>query len=208
MAAAQAHPGPARAGVLTCGRRDVKSSASTDDARLKEAASMTIDAIAAAFSGHRFADAYPFLADDVQWELVGGPTLRGPDEVRAACEATLSGLEGIETEFRRFRTIVCADSVVVDAIGATAIRTGTQRSLPATSTTSPMGGSSGSRPTRSNCRAPTRSSKAPLSRRGRRGRSRRVARTGCGRTRSPRSAEQARSPRPSKCPRRGRRGSA
>ncbi len=78
---------------------------------------MTIDAVAAAFSGHRFADAYPFLADDVQWELVGGPTLRGPDEVRAACEATLSGLEGIETEFRRFRTIVGADSVVVDAIG-------------------------------------------------------------------------------------------
>ena len=78
---------------------------------------MTIDAIAAAFSGHRFADAYPFLADDVQWELVGGPTLRGPDEVRAACEATLSGLEGIETDFRRFRTIVGADSVVVDAIG-------------------------------------------------------------------------------------------
>ena len=69
---------------------------------------MTIDAIAEAFSSHRFADAYPFLADDVQWELVGGPTLHGPDEVRAACEATLSELEGIETEFRRFRTIVGA----------------------------------------------------------------------------------------------------
>ena len=78
---------------------------------------MTIDAIAEAFSGHRFADAYPFLADGVRWELVGGPTLIGPDEVRAACDATLRELEGTETEFRRFRTIVGRDSVVVDAVG-------------------------------------------------------------------------------------------
>ncbi len=28
---------------------------------------------AQAFSGHRFAEAYPHLADDVHWILVGGP---------------------------------------------------------------------------------------------------------------------------------------
>ena len=78
---------------------------------------MTIDAIAEVFSGHRFADAHPFLADGVHWATVGGPTLQGPDEVRAACDATLRDLAGTETEFRRFRTIVGRDSVVVDAIG-------------------------------------------------------------------------------------------
>ena len=78
---------------------------------------MKIDAIAEAFSSHRFAEAYPYLADDVRWYLVGGPTLQGAEEVRAACEATLRDLENIRTEFRRFRTIVGRDSVVVDAIG-------------------------------------------------------------------------------------------
>jgi ketosteroid isomerase-like protein len=78
---------------------------------------MEIDAIAEAFSSHRFADAYPYLADDVRWHLVGGPILQGAGEVRAACEATLSELEDTRTEFRRFRTIVGRDTVVVDAIG-------------------------------------------------------------------------------------------
>ena len=78
---------------------------------------MTIEAIAEAFSRHRFAEAYPYLADDVRWHLVGGPTLRGAGEVRAACEATPRELETTETEFQKFRMIVGSDSVVVDAIG-------------------------------------------------------------------------------------------
>ena len=37
--------------------------------------------IAQAFSGHRFAEAYPHLADDVHWILVGGPMITGKQVV-------------------------------------------------------------------------------------------------------------------------------
>ena len=37
--------------------------------------------------------------------------------MRAACEGTLRELENTRTEFRRFRTVVGRESVVVDAIG-------------------------------------------------------------------------------------------
>ena len=117
---------------------------------------MTIDAIAEAFSGHRFADAYPFLADDVRWELVGGPTL---DRTRRGA----SRLRGDAARARGHRRPSFGDSGRSSAAsrwwstrsGSTAIRTvRTPRLRPATSSTSPTGGSSGSRPTRSNC--PTR----------------------------------------------------
>ena len=38
---------------------------------------MTPRQVAEAFSGHRFAEAYPALADDVRWEIVGEETLVG-----------------------------------------------------------------------------------------------------------------------------------
>ena len=76
---------------------------------------MTEVEIAEAFSGHRFAEAYPFLADDVHWDLVGASPLHGADAVKAACESTLDGLSDVTTTFRRFRTIAQGDLVVVES---------------------------------------------------------------------------------------------
>ncbi len=76
---------------------------------------MTEVEIAEAFSGHRFAEAYPFLADDVHWDLVGASPLDGADAVRAACESTLEGLSDVTTTFHRFRTIAQGDLVVVES---------------------------------------------------------------------------------------------
>jgi ketosteroid isomerase-like protein len=73
--------------------------------------------VAEAFSGHRFAEAHPQLAEDVRWVLVGGGVLSGREAVREACESTLSELEGATTEFVRFLTVDGGEAVAVDAIG-------------------------------------------------------------------------------------------
>ena len=75
------------------------------------------EAIAEAFSGHRFADAYPHLVEEVRWNLVGADTLTGRQAVVDACEGTLRELAQTATRFPKFRTIVGADAVVVDSVG-------------------------------------------------------------------------------------------
>ena len=71
---------------------------------------------AEAFSGHRFAEAYPALADDVRWEIVGGETLVGRQAVIDACEGTLTALGEGSTEFLRFVVVADGDRVAVDTI--------------------------------------------------------------------------------------------
>jgi ketosteroid isomerase-like protein len=73
--------------------------------------------VAEAFSSHRFAEAYPFLADDVEWVLVGGSTVRGQEAVRALCERTSVELDGTRVDFTRFVSVADAASAVVDAVG-------------------------------------------------------------------------------------------
>lgn len=73
--------------------------------------------IAEAFSGHRFAEAYPALAPDVKWTSVGAGVLTGRQAVVHACEATLAELSGGTTEFLRFVVIGDRNAVAVDAIG-------------------------------------------------------------------------------------------
>jgi ketosteroid isomerase-like protein len=72
--------------------------------------------VAEAFSGHRFAEAYPALADDVRWELVGERTLVGRQAVIDACEATLAGLGEGSTESLRVVVVAESDRVAVDTI--------------------------------------------------------------------------------------------
>lgn len=76
----------------------------------------TTEEIATAFSEHRFAEAYPHLATDVRWELVGGSPLIGRDAVIAACEESLTYLAEATTNFRRFRSVVGTAAVVVDSL--------------------------------------------------------------------------------------------
>ena len=74
--------------------------------------------IAEAFSGHRFADAYPHLRDDVRWVLPGDEPIVGREAVVATCETTAGHLAGLaRAEFSRF--VVVADDRVaaIDAIG-------------------------------------------------------------------------------------------
>src|SRR5215217_1221657 len=81
-----------------------------------ESMSLTPAEIAEAFSSHRFSDAYPQIADDVEWQLVGGPTLAGKAALVEACEDTERELSNTQTTFTRFRSIVGDRTVVVDSV--------------------------------------------------------------------------------------------
>ena len=75
-----------------------------------------IEEMARAFSGHAFESAYPYLDEDVSWTLVGERELRGKEAVVKACEESAADLSDVTTEFRRFRTLVGENWVVIDSL--------------------------------------------------------------------------------------------
>jgi ketosteroid isomerase-like protein len=72
-------------------------------------------AVAEAFSGHRFADAYDHLAPAVRWVVHGEETTEGKDDVISVCEQTLTELTNVTTEFTRLVVAADDDTAAVDA---------------------------------------------------------------------------------------------
>ena len=72
--------------------------------------------VAEAFSRHQFALTYDYLADTIRWDLIGGERLEGKDAVIRACEQSAEHLAGVVTTFKRFRTVVGPDCVVVESV--------------------------------------------------------------------------------------------
>ena len=72
--------------------------------------------LAAALSGHRFDDAIPYLAADVEWDLVGEGVLEGRDAIVTALRQTEEELAATRTEFTRFVVVAEGGSAVVDAV--------------------------------------------------------------------------------------------
>ena len=77
---------------------------------------MTNEQIAEAFSRHAFATTYPYLADDIVWDNIGGQQLSGRADVMEACDQSAGYLANVTTRFSRFRTVVGTQSVVVDSL--------------------------------------------------------------------------------------------
>ena len=79
---------------------------------------MDTQQISEAFSGHRFAEVYDFLAPDVRWVLPGQDTIEGRDAVVAACAASAAEMASLEEmEFTRFVSVHGDRIAAVDAIG-------------------------------------------------------------------------------------------
>lgn len=78
--------------------------------------SLSMEEIARAFSSHHFEAAHPYLTDGVTWTIVGDADLAGRDSVIGRCEQTTADLSEIATEFRRLRTLVGIDWVVIDSL--------------------------------------------------------------------------------------------
>jgi len=77
---------------------------------------LTPKQIAGAFSSHKFESAFPYLAQDIKWNVVGGEQLDGKDGVVKACDDLANHLKDVATSFGNFRTIVGENSVVIDSL--------------------------------------------------------------------------------------------
>lgn len=77
---------------------------------------VTNEDVARAFSEHRFKDAYPFISQDVRWNVVGAAVLPGKQVLMQSCSTLSAELDGIDVEFSRFRVITSDAAVVVDSL--------------------------------------------------------------------------------------------
>lgn len=72
--------------------------------------------ISAAFSRHAFEQTYPYVADDIVWDNVGGTRIAGKADVVNACNQATAYFATITTGFSRFRAVVGEGSVVIDSL--------------------------------------------------------------------------------------------
>lgn len=77
---------------------------------------LTNQQIAEAFSHHDFEAAYPYLTEDVRWNIVGQRRVEGKEKVIAVCRESAAYLTGVVTNFVKFRTVVTDDCVVIDSV--------------------------------------------------------------------------------------------
>jgi hypothetical protein len=74
--------------------------------------------IAEAFSGHRFAETYDHLAEDVWWVLPGHSTIEGKSAVVEACNSSAAEMAGLRSaEFTRFVSVADDHVAAIDAVG-------------------------------------------------------------------------------------------
>jgi limonene-1,2-epoxide hydrolase len=77
---------------------------------------LTNEQISEAFSRHDFEATYPYLTDDVRWNIVGQRPVEGKEKVISVCRESAAYLTGVATNFVRFRSIVTDDCVVIDSV--------------------------------------------------------------------------------------------
>jgi hypothetical protein len=78
---------------------------------------MNNEAIARAFSGHRFEETFDYLSPHITWILVGQARLEGPAAVIDTCRQTTAESANVETTWLRFISAGTVDVVAVDTIG-------------------------------------------------------------------------------------------
>ena len=76
---------------------------------------LTAIQIAEAFLRHEFEKTYPYLADTIQWNLVGNEQLDGKEKVMDACQKSAAYLTSVTTNFSKFIIIADTDHVVIDS---------------------------------------------------------------------------------------------
>ena len=75
---------------------------------------MTQSAIAEAFSNGQFSKIYPYLAENVEWTVVGEDKFKGKQAVISNCEQTAGYFTTVKTDFKTLNIISSADRVAVN----------------------------------------------------------------------------------------------
>ncbi|MBC7877919.1 MAG: nuclear transport factor 2 family protein [Anaerolineales bacterium] len=76
--------------------------------------SLNIDQIAEAFCSHRFAETYPYMADEIKWNIVGREELVGREAVIDQCNQSAKYLETVSTTITKLKIYHAETRVVVE----------------------------------------------------------------------------------------------
>ena len=78
--------------------------------------SLDIHQIAEAFSSHRFVVTYPYLADEIKWNIVDREELMGRKAVIDRCAEAAKFLETVSTTFTKLKINRAETFVVVEGV--------------------------------------------------------------------------------------------
>ena len=76
--------------------------------------SLNIDQIAEAFCSHRFVVTYPYMADEIKWNIVGREELMGREAVIDRCDKSAKFLETVSTTITKLKINHAETFVVVE----------------------------------------------------------------------------------------------
>lgn len=76
--------------------------------------SLDIHEIAEAFCSHRFAVTYPYMADEIKWNIVGREELTGREAVIDRCAKSAKFLETVSTTSLKLKIIRAEACVIVE----------------------------------------------------------------------------------------------
>ncbi len=76
--------------------------------------SLNMDQIAEAFCSHRFAETYPYMADEIKWNIIGREELIGREAVIAQCNKGVKFLETVSTTYLKLKTYRAETCVIVE----------------------------------------------------------------------------------------------
>jgi len=77
---------------------------------------LTIEQIARAFSSHKFESTYPYLLDNIQWNLVGDKMLAGKENIINTYNESAQYLTNVITRFDKFKVVAGDNCVVIDSL--------------------------------------------------------------------------------------------
>ena len=76
--------------------------------------SLTIDQIAEAFCNHRFAEMFPYMADEIKWNVIGREELIGREAVIAQCNKAVKFLETVSSTVTKLKKCRAQTCVIVE----------------------------------------------------------------------------------------------
>lgn len=76
--------------------------------------SLTMDQIAEAFCSHRFVETFPYMAEDIQWNMIGKEECIGREAVIAHCNKGLKFLETVSTTSLHLKIYRAETCVIVE----------------------------------------------------------------------------------------------
>ena len=76
--------------------------------------SLEIDQIAEAFCSHRFSATYPYMADEIRWNIIGREELIGREAVIASCDKSTNFLETVSTTMLKLKIYRAETRVIVE----------------------------------------------------------------------------------------------